>query len=188
MKGFVVGGERTEGVFVIITTVQVNKPFCDILNLLYVFICMRFLTFKVFEVMGCVSSRTSLAFLDNFFLSPCHSLSLLLIPSLSLSVWGANGIITSLSVLDKHQTPPITAFFPFNLCLSLSCPLCYFLTSSASVMGLFSTALSPHFVTDPSFSLVVLFHLTIFLSVSLLLLLLLLFLLAALSCSVCSPL
>lgn len=55
MKGFVVGGERTEGVFVVITTVQVNKPFSDILNLLYVFIWMRFLTFKVFELMGCVS-------------------------------------------------------------------------------------------------------------------------------------
>lgn len=55
MKGFVVGGERTEGVFVVITTVQVNKPFSDILNLLYVFIWMQFLTFKVFELMGCVS-------------------------------------------------------------------------------------------------------------------------------------
>lgn len=49
-------------------------------------------------------------------LSPPIRLSLSV--CLSLLVWGANGIITSLSVLDKHQTPPITGFFSTSLLFS----------------------------------------------------------------------
>lgn len=68
------------------------------------------------------------------------------------------------SLIDKHQTPPITALFPPQTPALQSSVL-----FSASIMGVFRTTNPPphpptHPATDPSFLLVVLIHLAIFLA------------------------
>lgn len=108
-------------------------------------------------------------------LSPCLPFSLFL-PSFFLAVWSANGIITSPSVLDKHQTPPITAFFHDLWLFPL--PLSIYLTFLRCLLALWDY--SPPLVFDePPILLLThflwhcplfFFHLNIFLSVSRLLL------------------
>lgn len=66
------------------------------------------------------------------------------------------------SLIDKHQTPPITALSPPQTPTLPSSVL-----FSAPIMGVFSTTATtspPDPATDPSFLLLVLIHLAIFLA------------------------
>lgn len=87
-----------------------------------VVLCEWFYTVLAFSVLLCCQRVTQL---------PSIALSL----SRSRSLCVCEVLMESLlsPVLDKHQTPPITALFPPQT-PACAHPLCYFLTSSASIM------------------------------------------------------
>lgn len=97
----------------------------------------------------------SLSFFPSAFLSLCFSVFFF------LTVQSANGIITSPSVLDKHQAPPITAFF-FTISVSFPSP-CLFSNLFCDVSFYYGTVLhlssstSHPFCSPPASSAIVFF-------------------------------
>lgn len=130
-------------------------PSCSF-SVLVFFSFLPFSTFDIHRYRPVFSVNLFLVFGFSFSLSVILSLCLpfsLFFCLFFLTVQSANGIITSPSVLDNHQAPPITAFF--SQFLSLSPPLVDFLTffvMSPSIMGLFSTSRfrqATHFAPHP---------------------------------------
>lgn len=122
------GGRASGGHFVIVIVAQVSKPFNGCLqfspSFLFLFCACFFflfyhlapLTFTVIVLCSLWIFSLSLASLSlSVILSLCLPFSLFFC-LFFLTVQSANGIITSPSVLDNHQAPPITPFF-HNFCL-----------------------------------------------------------------------
>lgn len=126
-------------------------PSCSF-SVLVFFSFLPFSTFDIHRYRPVFSVNLFLVFGFSFSLSVILSLCLpfsLFFCLFFLTVQSANGIITSPSVLDNHQAPPITAFF-FTISVSFPSP-CRFSNLFCDVSFYYGTVLHLSFSTSHPF-------------------------------------